>query len=104
MTTQHFSINNEDIDHKMAGRIEVTGQRISIFFDGLSTAGPEDQQRPPVVIECNQLGNPVLSIWAMIVNDKPTHQVALGGARESYRCKPTPSVEIPKESLDEWHR
>ncbi len=104
MSNVHFSIHNDDSDAKLTGRVEVTRQKISIFFDGFTTAGPDDTQRPPVVINRNSLGNPELSVWAIINEENPTHKVALGGAAESYRCKPKPSMEIPAGSLDEWCR
>lgn len=104
MNAIHFTLRNDDSDDKLVGRIEVDRQQITIFFDGYNTAGPEDEQRPPIVIQRNELGNPELSVWAMIVNEDPTHKVALGGASENYRYKPAPSIKIMDESLDVWQR
>lgn len=104
MNAIHFTLQNEDSDDKLSGRIEVDRQQIAIFFGGYNTAGPEDEQRPPIVIQRNDLGNPELSIWAMIVNEGPTHKVALGGASEDRRYKPAPNIKIMGESLDVWQR
>ncbi len=91
-TIQHYADSLEDRRRIVTGYVRVTLDGIEIGFNGYTEACSTDG--PPIFIEVDNDGHPVVRIWADVLQEDPTHKVNLAGAHCSLQPR---DAEDPSE-------